>query len=121
MECSGALSIRSGSLPVIVERSTPVPKVKDFHHRVCDCDITKGEFDHEGLPKILGEAPVEEEQADLGAPLHGTHALLDKQDSLGSPGPYRDLVRRQIDRVSRVDEVRRHIQVNVEKDDKNSV
>jgi hypothetical protein len=121
MQRSRTLNIVGRCLPVIVKRSTPHSKVEYLHHNIGRCHVRRCTLDHEVLPQVLGETPVEEQQADFCSPLDGTHALFDQQNGFGPPSSHRYLVRRQFDRIRRVNKICRDSQIDVEKDNEDRV
>ena len=104
-----------------MKRSTPDPEIACLHYDKGGRHIYRCDFYHKSLPEVLGKPPIEKEQATLRPPLHCTHALFHKENSLGAPGSFRDLVRCQGHGMSRIDQVRRDVQVNVEKDNENGI
>lgn len=101
--------------------SAPDSKVEYFHHDIGCCHVHCCTFDDQVLLEVLGEPPVEEQQADFGTPLNGTHTLFDQQNGFRPPGSHRDLVRCQVDGMRRIDKIRRDIQINVEEDNEDRV
>ena len=79
---SGALHIGCGCLPIVMERPAPDCEIADFHDNVGGQDIAGGDLDHKCLPEILGETPVQKQQAAFCSPLYGAHALLDEKHCL---------------------------------------
>ena len=121
MQGGGTLHIRCRGLPVVVEGSTPVAKVQYLHHHICHPHVDGGAEDHLVLSKVLGQPPIEQQQADFGTPLNSAHALLHQEDSLGPPCPLLYVVWGQMGDVGRIDEIRRDVCIDVEKGDEDGV
>lgn len=121
MQGGRTLRIVRWGLPILAERATPDAEIENFHYDVGDRDINGSTFDNEALLEILSESPVEKEEARFGPPLNSAHALLNQKNSLGSPRPPGNLLGGQFDRVCGINQIRRDIQVNVEKGNENGV
>lgn len=88
-----------------MKRPTPDAEIQYEHDAVCNNHIYCDQFDDEMLSQILGQAPIQYQQATLPAPLNAAHALFDQKDRLAAPGSLADLRGSQIDRICWIDEV----------------
>ena len=78
-------------LPVVVKWAAPVSEVQDFHDDVCYQNVSGHELHDQVLREVLSQAPVENKEASLRAPLHRAHALLDQQYGFRAPCSLSDI------------------------------